>query len=422
MKKRKGFFAALLFLPLVIAACSKVPVERTAPALAELEQDGAGVERQSASSENVVVNSPPIAPRRKILPRRTPIEVPLPVTPVSPTDGLPSPQSTTATRIVTIPAGTTIAVRTIESIDSRTDHVGQTYRAAIDTPVTVKGEVVIPRGADARLTLNRVMSAGDFRGKSELQIELGLIVVGKKEYAISSNVIDRSGEPEGPKTAAEVGAGATIGAAVGGISGGGKGAAIGAGVGAASGVIIAAATRGEQVIVASETCLDFRLEQPLDVEIPEPAPAPGIPTDRITTSGPRRLGEAPITLDNKDDYRAIDLSGQWKLFVEEPQERRALELFLEQDGNTLLGRIVDPLHGEIRLHGSVSGRSVKFSTQTDIPGATARSEYKGTLSGSRLRGTVVIRVSEWTTIPIPKRGRLPPRERVVNWSAQRVKR
>ena len=40
-------------------------------------------------------------------------------------------------RRVTIPANTAIAVRTIDSVDSRTDQVGQTFRASIDSDIIV---------------------------------------------------------------------------------------------------------------------------------------------------------------------------------------------------------------------------------------------------------------------------------------------
>lgn len=54
---------------------------------------------------------------------------------------------------------------------------------------------------------------------------------------------------------------AGIGAAVGAIAGGGKGAAIGAGVGAGAGGGTVAATRGDAVVIASETALVFRLAE-----------------------------------------------------------------------------------------------------------------------------------------------------------------
>jgi hypothetical protein len=168
---------------------------------------------------------------------------------------------------VTLPAGTLIPVRMIDSVDSRTDQAGQTFRASIDSDISVDAQLVVPKGADAELKLTRVSSAGGIRGKSELQLQLNRMVVAEKSYAVVSNVVERVAAAEGPKTARDIAIGGAIGAAIGAITGGKKGAAIGAGVGAGSGAAVAAITKGEQVLVPSETRLEFRLEQPVVIEI-----------------------------------------------------------------------------------------------------------------------------------------------------------
>jgi hypothetical protein len=45
----------------------------------------------------------------------------------------------------TVPAGTTLVVRTLNTIQS-TDRVGRTFNAQLDAPVTVNGKVVLPAG------------------------------------------------------------------------------------------------------------------------------------------------------------------------------------------------------------------------------------------------------------------------------------
>ena len=49
---------------------------------------------------------------------------------------------------VTIPAGTRISIRTIDSIDSTKNHVGYRFGASLEEPLTVDGHVVVPKGAD----------------------------------------------------------------------------------------------------------------------------------------------------------------------------------------------------------------------------------------------------------------------------------
>jgi len=63
--------------------------------------------------------------------------------------------------------------------------------------------------------------------------------------------------------------GAGLGALIGGIAGGGKGAGIGALAGLASGTAVAASKKGEQVVVPSETLLEFRLEHPTVLPVAE---------------------------------------------------------------------------------------------------------------------------------------------------------
>ena len=49
---------------------------------------------------------------------------------------------------VTIPAGTLISVRTIDSIDSAENQVGDRFKASLEEALVVDGNVVVPRGAD----------------------------------------------------------------------------------------------------------------------------------------------------------------------------------------------------------------------------------------------------------------------------------
>jgi hypothetical protein len=50
---------------------------------------------------------------------------------------------------ITIPAGTVVAIRTIDKIDSAVNRTGETFRASVDRPVVVEGDEVCPRGRPA---------------------------------------------------------------------------------------------------------------------------------------------------------------------------------------------------------------------------------------------------------------------------------
>ena len=75
------------------------------------------------------------------------------------------------------------------------------------------------------------------------------------------------GSSRGKNTAEKVGGGAGIGAIIGALAGGGKGAAIGAAAGGGLGGGVQAATKGQQIKLASETVLNFTLQAPVTVTL-----------------------------------------------------------------------------------------------------------------------------------------------------------
>jgi len=172
---------------------------------------------------------------------------------------------------VTIPAGTTLAVRLVDGIDSEKNQTGETFRATLNSPLSAEGEIAIPSGYDVEGHLVEVKSAGKFAGQSVVVMQLDRISVGGKSYSIQTDQYKREGSSRGKNTAAKVGAGAAIGAIIGGIAGGGKGAGIGAAAGGGLGGGVQAATKGQQIKLPSETVVNFTLQNPLTV-IPAQGP------------------------------------------------------------------------------------------------------------------------------------------------------
>jgi len=165
---------------------------------------------------------------------------------------------------VTIPAGTTITVRMIDSIDTDVTGAGERFRASIDDPVVVDGQVIIPRNADATVQVMRVEQGGRISGSDEVALKLYDVTVGGRPYEVATEYAEVKGEGQGKRTAKTTAVTTGVGAALGAILGGGKGAAIGAGAGAATGVAVSAA-RGKTLRIPSETRLDFELRAPLPV-------------------------------------------------------------------------------------------------------------------------------------------------------------
>jgi hypothetical protein len=170
------------------------------------------------------------------------------------------PKAATATAaVMTIPAGTRIAVRTIDSIDGKTARPGMRYRASIDDPVAVGSQVAVPKFTDCTLEVVSIQS-GD-----EMALRLREINIKGKAYSTSTD--DANVEATGTsksKSAVKRGIGlGALGAGIGAIAGGGSGAAIGAAVGGGVGAVSAAGAKGKQLNVPTETRLLFSLQAPL---------------------------------------------------------------------------------------------------------------------------------------------------------------
>jgi len=175
----------------------------------------------------------------------------------------------------------------IDAVDSETAHVDETFKASLDAPIVIDNETVFPRGAEVYVRLSKVQSAGRVSGKSEVQLELDRIFLGRKSYTLRSSTYVSTGASQTGRTAKSAGLGAAIGAAIGAIAGGGKGAVIGGATGAGAGAGVEAVRKGEQVRVESEARLEFRLENPLDVTLQVSSPTT---PQRNNPSEPIRFG------------------------------------------------------------------------------------------------------------------------------------
>ena len=168
-----------------------------------------------------------------------------------------------AAQTVTIPAGTVIAVRTVDAIDSKDATARATFKGTVDDAVLIDGKVVIPKSANAVLRLDGVTQSGKFKGHTELRLVLASVQVNGKSIEVQTGEVVSSSGSQGKNTAAKAGAGAAAGAILGGILGGGKGAAQGAAIGGGAGAGSQVFTQGKSVKVPSETRLSFPLTQPV---------------------------------------------------------------------------------------------------------------------------------------------------------------
>src|SRR2546426_9313967 len=144
---------------------------------------------------------PPDTPQQSVAnpPAPAPIFVPAPQSDPIPVPVPPSPEP--ATKQVTIPAGTDVYIRMIDSIDTEQAHPNETFRASLDKPIVVDGQTIIPARSDVFVKVVEVQSAGKLSGTSELKVELDRLFIGKQSYPVVSNTFTETGPSEGKKGA-----------------------------------------------------------------------------------------------------------------------------------------------------------------------------------------------------------------------------
>jgi hypothetical protein len=155
---------------------------------------------------------------------------------------------------VTLPAGTTLLVRTMDSISSK-NKPGTTFATRLEYDLSAGNAVALNAGTTIYGKIQSSTQAGRAVGRSTLDLRLTQIIVNGKPVTIATSGYQEAGQASVAKAAKGAAAGAAIGAIAGDA---GKGAAIGAGAGAI--------VRGQTVTVTPGTLLEFTLTQPATLQ------------------------------------------------------------------------------------------------------------------------------------------------------------
>jgi hypothetical protein len=171
-------------------------------------------------------------------------------------------------REYTLPAGTTIPIRTSSELSTAKLKDGSSYDAILERDLK-SGDVVL---APARSRVSGVVVTSDpggrVKGTASLTIGVRSIVGAKGQViALSTDTYEVDAESTKKKDAVRTGVATGVGALIGGIAGGGSGAAIGAGAGAAAGVGTNLATRGAAAVIPAEELIEFKLTSPVTVVV-----------------------------------------------------------------------------------------------------------------------------------------------------------
>ena len=130
--------------------------------------------------------------------------------------GQPAPPS--AVSGVAIPIGTSITVRMIDAVNSQQSRLGETFRASVDEPVLVDGQVVVPRGADAITKLVEDQQSGKIEGKTVLTLVLQQVLVNGRMVDLTSGDVSQSSGSRGARSAKVIGGTAALGAIIGALA------------------------------------------------------------------------------------------------------------------------------------------------------------------------------------------------------------
>jgi hypothetical protein len=169
---------------------------------------------------------------------------------------------------VTVPAGTELAVRLVEGIDTGKISEGATFEGTLAAALVVGGVEVAPIGNKVAGKVTKVVSSGRLNRPAELSLVLtSLTTKDGQTVEISTNTWSLSGESHKKRNVEMIGGGAAAGALIGALAGGKKGAAIGGAVGAGGGTGVAAATGKKEIQLAPETKLAFKLTSPVTIPL-----------------------------------------------------------------------------------------------------------------------------------------------------------
>lgn len=216
--------------------------------------------------------SPEESPAPQTVAQQQPVAAPTPNPQPAPAAAPATPPPPPEPQKVTVPSGTELAVRLIDSIDSATAQNGDPFHATLDVPVAIDDQVVIPAHYDVEGHIVAAQASGKFAGHALLELQLDRIKVGDRWYNIQTDHFKQETGSRGKNTAEKVGAGAVAGAILGGIFGGGKGAAIGSVAGAGAGGGVQAASKKPDIKLSSEHVLTFALQAPVTI-VPTTKPA-----------------------------------------------------------------------------------------------------------------------------------------------------
>jgi hypothetical protein len=167
-----------------------------------------------------------------------------------------------AQSMATVPSGTRLMVKMIDSVDSETNQQTDIFRGSLEANLMAGNVMVAPKGTPVYGRLLSASSSGRTSG-GELELDITDIKIDGRMFSLqtSSNQMEgQSGSSVAGQTARGAGKGAAAGAIV------GAGAGFGARAGAIAGNVVGT-TRGDKVKVPAGSLVEFTLEHPVSLPV-----------------------------------------------------------------------------------------------------------------------------------------------------------
>lgn len=176
-------------------------------------------------------------------------------------------------KTVTVPAGTDLVVRLMETLSTTKNHAGDPFSAILDDAIIIDGMLVADKGANLTGRVLESTPSGRVKGLAQLILDLTRLQTTGGNVDIMTDSTHDQAKNTKKDDAKKVGIMTGIGAIIGGIAGGGKGAAIGAASGAGAGAGTVLITKGKEIQLEREARLMFQLREPFTVTLQDQTPA-----------------------------------------------------------------------------------------------------------------------------------------------------
>ena len=179
----------------------------------------------------------------------------------------PTPEAPPAPAEVTIPAGTSLAVRVDQRISVKTSHAGDAFTGEIVEPITGSdGNLLVPKLSRVKGVVAAAHKRGHFKGASVLELRLTSMNIDGKEYAVETRNLTQTKKGKGKRSAAFIGGGSGLGMLIGGLASGGTGLLIGGLAGGGAGTAAAGLTGNRDIEIPAESVVHFKLASDLVVQ------------------------------------------------------------------------------------------------------------------------------------------------------------